>query len=116
MKISNSLSEPAVLEELGSRLALMRVQKNISQAQLALETGLAKRTIEYIESGRRASTSTFIRILRVLGILDRLDLVLPDSEPSPMEVLRSQGKRRKRASSRGIKSKESVSWKWKEDR
>ncbi len=116
MKISNSLSESAVLEELGSRLAFVRVQKNISQAQLAIETGLAKRTIEYIESGRRASTSTLIRILSVLGLLKRLDLILPEMEPSPMEVLRSQGKRRKRASSRGKISEQSSNWTWGEDR
>ena len=51
MVIRSSLSDGAVLEELGRRLEAIRLGRNQTQAQLARQAGVSKRTIERLESG-----------------------------------------------------------------
>jgi DNA-binding XRE family transcriptional regulator len=51
MKISAQLTDEAVLHELGGRLAGLRIEHNLTQAALAEQAGVSKRTIERLESG-----------------------------------------------------------------
>ncbi len=92
------LTEPEILAELGRRLRRYRLQQNVTQADLARDAGVGTRTIRNVESGGDVQMSTVIRILRVLGRLDALDAFLPAPGVSPMELLRSGGRERRRAS------------------
>jgi DNA-binding XRE family transcriptional regulator len=49
MRINNELSDETILAELGGRLAQRRIARSLSQAALAAESGVAKRTVERIE-------------------------------------------------------------------
>ena len=99
MKIAKQLSDEAVLRELGHRLASARLASNLTQAELAQEAGVSKRTIERLESGEVASRlSALVRVCRVLGLLDRLDTLLPVAAPGPVEQLKLAGRTRRRAS------------------
>lgn len=99
MKITSNLSDETVLRELGSRLAAARLSRNLTQATLAEEAGVAKRTIERLETGEVASRmSGFVRVCRVLGLVERLDAVVPTAAPGPVEQLKLAGRKRKRAS------------------
>ena len=51
MRISDQLTDKAVLTELGQRLERRRIDAALTQAQLAQEAGISKRTLERIESG-----------------------------------------------------------------
>ncbi|MBB4662345.1 helix-turn-helix domain-containing protein [Conexibacter arvalis] len=95
--ISGDSSDRAVLRELGARLARTRLERNVSQQQLATEAGLSKRTIERIEAGEESKLSNLVRVLRALGMLDRLDALVPEPLPSPIEQLKLHGRRRRRA-------------------
>ena len=79
-------------------MSAARLARDLTQAQLAREAGVGKRTLERMEAGASASMTSFIRVLRALGLLDRLGLLLPSPEPTPMELLRRQGKQPQRAS------------------
>ena len=92
------LSDAAVLSMLGDRLCHYRLRQNLTQAQLAQESGVSKRTIERLEAGESVQLANWLRVLRVIGRLDVLDAVLPPPLPSPIEQVRLQGKVRKRAS------------------
>ncbi|HEY0974402.1 MAG TPA: helix-turn-helix transcriptional regulator [Solimonas sp.] len=99
MKIQADHGDEAVLEALGARLAAMRVGRNLTQAQLAQEAGVSKRTVERLESGAGGTQlSAFIRICRLLGVQERLELLLPEPAPSPLAQLKLKGRTRKRAS------------------
>ena len=66
MKITSTLSDEVVLRELGSRLAAARLSRNLTQLALAEEAGVAKRTVERLETGEVASRmSGFVRVCRV---------------------------------------------------
>ena len=69
------ITDEAVLSELGSRLAQVRLERNLTQAQLAEQAGVSKRTVERLESGSVATQlSGFIRVCRVLELLDLVGL------------------------------------------
>ncbi len=94
------LTDGEILAELGRRLHRVRLQQNLTQADLAREAGVGTRTIRNVENGRDAQLSTVIHILRTLGRLDALDAFLPRPGVSPMELLRAGGRERRRASPR----------------
>ena len=113
MKITKLMVDEAILAEIGARLARSRLEQHLTQANLAEQAGVSKRTVERIESGASAQMSSIIRILRVLNMLPGLDLMIPEAGPSPMDLLRHRGKVRKRASSRGRSDRPSDKpWSW----
>ncbi len=84
MKMSGQLSDEAILKELGGRLAAARLLRNQTQAALAEEAGLSKRTVERLEAGEVAARlSALIRVLRALDLADRLDLLAPPQPSAP---------------------------------
>ena len=106
------MTDEALLRELGHRIAQQRLDRNLSQAQLAEQAGISKRTLERLEAGAAATQlSLFLRVLRQLDLLERLDLLLPEPQPSPLALLELQKAGRKRASRRRI-AKPTGSWSW----
>jgi transcriptional regulator with XRE-family HTH domain len=101
MRITPQLTDAAILGELGARLAATRLGRNLTQAALAEQAGVSKRTVERLESGEVATQlSGFLRVCRALGLAERLELLVPEPTPSPMAQLKLQGRRRRRASGR----------------
>ncbi|MBA3582207.1 MAG: helix-turn-helix domain-containing protein [Gammaproteobacteria bacterium] len=87
MNIENTLNDPSILLEIGQRLAQQRLSMGLTQAELAEQAGIAKRTLERIEAGESAQMLTLIRLFRVLGLLPALNSMLPAHETRPMELL-----------------------------
>ena len=113
MKIAKQATDEAVLRELGSRLAQVRLERNLTQAQLAEQAGVSKRTVERLESGSVATQlSGFIRVCRVLDLVERFDMLVPEPVPSPVEQLKLRGRRRRRASARKKAKAAPKKWQW----
>ncbi len=113
MKISRHTTDDAVLRELGGRLAQVRLERNLTQAHLARQAGVSKRTVERLESGSVATRlSGFIRVCRVLEVIERFDVLLPEPSPGPVEQLRSRGRKRRRASATRAAEGPSKKWQW----
>jgi transcriptional regulator with XRE-family HTH domain len=112
MLISSALADDAVLRELGQRLAAARVGRDLTQAELAAQAGVSKRTLERLESGQVATQlSGFVRVCRALGLLDRLEVLLPIATTSPLAELTRTRKRRQRASRRKARQP-AKPWTW----
>lgn len=114
MEISKLLSDEAILAEIGERITRRRLDLQLTQAALAEQAGIAKRTLERIEAGASAQMSSMIRVLRVLDLLSGLDQAIPAPQPSPMDLLRSKGKQRQRARRRTSKGADEP-WSWGND-
>lgn len=113
MKITKQATDEAVLSELGGRLAQVRLDRNLTQAQLAEQAGVSKRTVERLESGSVATQlSGFIRVCRVLDVIERFDMLVPEPVPSPVEQLKLRGRKRQRASARRVTKVSSKKWHW----
>lgn len=111
MKITNLLSEEAILGEIGSRIVQRRLDLQLRQADLAEQAGVAKRTVERIEAGSSAQMSSIVRIFRVLDLLPNLDQMIPETGPRPMDLLQRGGKQRQRVSQkRSGQTDEPWSW------
>ena len=97
MKIEGLLTDSVILAELGRRLVERRLELALTQAELAEQAGISKRTVERVEAGATTQLSTLIRILRVLELLHGMDALIPEAGPRPMDLLKLKGKQRKRA-------------------
>lgn len=115
MKISKLLSDEVILREFGERIARRRLDLQLTQAAVAEQAGVAKRTLERIEAGASAQLSSLIRIFRVLDLLPGLELLLPESQPSPMELLKHKGKQRQRAPGSRQPGHVEEPWSWDDD-
>ena len=106
-----TLASPEDIERaLGERLAKLRLARNINQTTLAAEAGVSRRTISNLENGEGVSFDTLIRVMRALGVIERLADLLPDPDVRPIERVRMQGRERKRA--RMPRVAEADPWQW----
>ncbi len=112
MGFEELMDDPSVLIEMGQRLNQRRIELDLTQAELAKEAGVSKRTVERVEAGESTQTATLIRILRVLQLLGNLEALLPETGPRPMDLLKLQGKQRQRASSKKGKEQSDPGWSW----
>ena len=100
MQITSLSTDAAVLAELGRRLERSRLERNVTQEQLAHEAGVSRSTVVRVEAGEQVKLTAIVRVLRALGLAGQLDLLVPEPLPSPVELLRRQGRPRRRAASR----------------
>lgn len=105
-------SDDAALRALGRRLARHRLNRNLTQAEVAAEAGVSTLTVQRIEQGRSSQATNLIRILRALGLLDNLDALVPEPAISPVQQARMGGRIRQRASSRSGKPEPPAEWSW----
>jgi transcriptional regulator with XRE-family HTH domain len=112
MKIDHKMTDDALLHLIGERLAALRLARDLTQRQVAEEAGLGLRTVQRLEQGAAAThLSGFIRVCRVLGLVERLDTFIPEPPVSPMAQLQQQVHKRRRAS--GKKSAGALKkWSW----
>ena len=97
MEITQFDSDNAVLSELGARLERIRLSRNISQAQLAQNSGVSRATVERVERGEAVNFKSVIRILRSFGLIEALGEVIVEPRLGPFDAFRQQGRQRVRA-------------------
>ena len=113
MTSPKKITDEAFLKSFGERLATVRLDHEWSQEKLARQARVAKRRVERLEAGEvTANLAGFVRILRALGLLERLDQLLPEATPGPMDQLRMHGKRRRRASAKKNADAKPEDWQW----
>jgi len=106
------MTDRNVLAELGDRLSRHRLDRNLTQEQLAREAGVSKRTVIRLENGESSQLTNLIRVPRVLGLLANLDALVPAPLVSPLAQLKSRAKERRRASPVAKKSVPGATWTW----
>lgn len=91
------MTDVAIVEQIGRFIKHIRLDKNITQAQLAQAAGLNRWTISQIENGESVTLTSLIQILRALDIL----YVLNDFEVvetiSPLAYAKFKKEQRQRA-------------------
>ncbi len=101
-------------EQLGERLAAQRLNRNLTQRQLADNAAVALNTLRRLEDGDNVSLDTLIRVLEALGLGDRLEALAPPADVRPVDRVRiAAGSERKRASGAGQDAP--APWSWGDD-
>ena len=120
MKIVTELTDEAILQEIGARLARRRIDAGLTQARLAEEAGVSKRTVERLEAGHGTDSVALLRVLRALQLLQGLEQLLPDRPQSPLALLGRRGRERKRVghprrqAAHSAPSPPGAPWKWRD--
>ena len=115
MQIDTSLPDDAILAEIGQRLQQHRLDLELTQAELAEQSGVSKRTVERLEAGKSVQLGNLIRVLRTLDLLTSLDGLAPESGPRPIDLLKLKGKQRRRARSKHNTGQPAQTWQWGKD-
>ena len=96
-KDTYSVSDSAILEELGQFVQQTRLQQNKTQQQIAEAAGINRSTLVQFESGGGGTLLTFIQILRALQQLHLLQQFEQKQELSPLQLAKLEHAKRKRA-------------------
>ena len=87
MKLTEFHTDVQILQELGTRLKTERIRQKMTQETFAKNCGVAKSTVERFEKGESVQFANLLKMLRTLHQLSGIELLLPVTEPSPMEYL-----------------------------
>ena len=85
MPYSNETAPIAEIQRgLGRQIELFRMSRNMRQLDLANAAGISRATLSRIESGQGGTIDTMLRLMRALGIADRIGQLIPDASKSPL--------------------------------
>ena len=90
-------STPELVRLLGNRFKEYRMRCNLTQREVAEQSGIGLTTIHKFENGTAGnlSLSTFLLLLKVVGQINALDDLLPDLPESPY-LIRKENKKAQR--------------------
>lgn len=88
MNDGNYKTNQDILNLLALRLKEYRLASRLSQQELAEKSGVSKATISHFEQGvnQNMTLNNFISLLRVLGMENRIEEVLPELPMPPLAL------------------------------
>lgn len=107
MRIQGEENNEWILIELGKRIKDIRISRSITQEELAHNAGLSFSTVVRLENGEGSNIENMMKILRVLNLIQNFDLLVPEQQQRPEDILKNKPKRR-----RASKPKKDAEWKW----
>ena len=93
-----NLTAHAIAAELGDRIKTARLNVNLTQKALAKKAGVSLKAVTNGEKGK-STLESMIAILIALELTEQLNLFIPKPEISPIQLMKLQGKKRRRATS-----------------
>ncbi len=93
-----AMSNPAILQLVGSFIQQARLQQNKTQQDIATAAGVNRSTIVQIENGSGGTLLSFIQILRALEQLQLFQSFEVRQQLSPLQLAKIDQMKRKRAS------------------
>lgn len=111
MKIQGFETNSQIIDEIGKRIKARRIALNLTQSDLANESGVSLRTISGFENGDNISLDNLISILRVLRMLQEINGLFPEKKVNPFDVL-ELGHSKKRVYRKRVQN--NPTWKWEE--
>ena len=87
-------STPELVRLLGSRFKEYRMRCNLTQMEVAEQSGIGLTTIHKFENGTadNLSLSTFILLLKVVNQINAMDYLLPELPESPYLIRKEEKK------------------------
>ncbi|MEA3286227.1 MAG: helix-turn-helix transcriptional regulator [Candidatus Marinimicrobia bacterium] len=106
----NSLSDGALSKNLGSFIKYHRLDQNKTQEQVAYAANISRSTLSLLERGETVTVSTFLQVLRVLGLLYVMEGFEVQTQLSPITLAKMERDKRKRARSKPVQQKAESDW------
>ncbi len=108
-----ALTNGAIVLKIGEFIRRQRLDKNISQKELAVSSGVSISSVAAIERGESISLKTLILLLRALKSLYALSEFLKEAEISPIayaKQLEGQKCRKRASATKGCNNKIESEW------
>lgn len=74
-------------QKIGDAIRQARINAGYDQATLAERANLSRSTVQALEQGAGSRLRTLLAVLRALDRLDVFDSLMPDTGPTPLELL-----------------------------
>ena len=100
--------------EIGSRLARLRLSRNVTQSMLAKDAGISLRTLGRLETGQPSTLDTFLRVVLALDLGDAILGALSTGQIRPIERVSQTGSERRRARPQPQHDRDPT-WTWSDD-
>ena len=111
------LTDTELCNRIAAKIKTVRLKQNMSQAELADESGVSISTIKRMEDGEVKNFESLIRVLRTLGKLDVFVPLVEEEQLSPNEYYElaskaNKPKRKRKRASKGYtkENKEDSEW------
>lgn len=92
------MTDDSIIQAIGAYIRSVRLERNMTQAQLGERAGVHRTTIRDLELGKRSTLLTLIQVLRSLDQLHTLGSFKVSKELSPLQRAKLEIGERKRAS------------------
>ncbi len=96
------------IKELGQKIKIYRIMKEMSQQDLMDKSGVSKRSISRLEQGESVQVDNLFKILLALDLGDNIELLVPDQTKRPSYYLEKSEDKPKRVR----KKTEKKDFKW----
>ena len=113
MKIAPYENEVSILQEVGKRIKQYRISLNMTQQQMAQQCGLSVATLSRVENGDDTKWSVIIRILRVMKLVENIDVLIPETQVDYRSLFEKTTIRQR---VRQDKTDQQSGWVWQEDK
>ena len=94
--MNNQKDYQEYIKELGKKIELYRIMKEMSQQDLEDKTGVSKRSISRLEQGESVQLENLLKILLALDLGENIDLLVPDQTKRPSFYLEKSENKNKR--------------------
>ena len=92
-----SMSDKALMKQIGEFVKHHRMEQNKTQDVLASEVGISRSTISLLERGETVTVPTLIQVLRMLDQLGIMEVFEVRETISPLALVKKQKEKRQRA-------------------
>lgn len=107
----SSLSDAAILKEVGTFVKARRIHQNLTQAEVAERAAISRSTLSLLEQGENIALTNLLKVLRILEALYVFDQFKTTVPISPIQLAKDDEKKRKRAS-RHHRGSDKYNMKW----
>lgn len=94
----SSLSDAAVLKEIGEFIKSRRIEQHLTQDDVAERAAISRSTLSLAERGENIALTNLLKILRVLDALYVFEKFRVTEPISPLQLAKEDERRRRRAS------------------
>ncbi|CAN5124724.1 hypothetical protein BH23BAC3_BH23BAC3_35390 [soil metagenome] len=107
-----SMSDKALIENIGAFVKHHRLRQNKTQDNVAEEAGISRSTLSLLERGETVTilTLTLMQVLRVLDQLHIMNAFQVDETISPIALAKLEKEKRQRASKQNRQNQETSEW------
>lgn len=96
------IKSPADLQqELGKAVRSLRISQHFTQQDVAAKAGVSHKSVAKLERGEGSTVETFVRVLLALKATQLIENLAPQSQISPLALLRSPEPRQRVRHRRG---------------